>query len=56
MTTRGKKLIWACVAGLVLAVTAVITVGALRHGAGGVVDCPQVGTESPECPDNRAMG
>ena len=56
MTTKGKKLIWACVAGLVLAVTAVITVGALRNGANGPVDCTEIGVENPACPDNRAMG
>ena len=56
MTTRGKKLIWACVAGLVIAVTAVLTVGALRYGGSGKADCAEIGVEGPECPDKRAMG
>ena len=56
MTTRARRLIWACVAGLVLAVTVGVTVGALRYGGNGTIDCTEIGVEDQDCPDNRAMG
>ena len=56
MTRRARRLIWACVAGLVLAVTVGVTVGALRHGDSGTIDCSEIGVEEQSCPGNRAMG